>query len=120
MGKSFRALTVFSYWLAKGAPTGVALAGRGYPDVAQPPGGYDIEKGRQVCSAKCAICHAGDGQGQKVGDDHVFPPLWGKGPQDPRLVDASMQKSRDRFHAHDGADFYNKEVDGVMLEKSVR
>ncbi|MCO5101357.1 MAG: c-type cytochrome [Burkholderiaceae bacterium] len=166
-GEIIRALTVFSYWLAKGAPTGVALAGRGYPDVAQPARGYDIGKGRQVYSAKCAICHADDGQGQKVGDDYVFPPLWGKDsynwgagmhrigtaaafikanmplgkggslgdedawnvaafvnsherPQDPRLVDGSVQKTRNEFHAHDGADFYGKEVGGVMLGQGVR
>lgn len=72
------ALTAFSYWMASGAPTGVELAGRGYPEVAQPAGGYDIAGGGEVYAARCAICHGAEGQGHKVGDDFVFPPLWGK------------------------------------------
>lgn len=165
-GEVIHALTAFSYWLAKGAPTGVALPGRGYPAVPQPRGGYDIAKGEQVYTAKCAICHGDDGQGQKVGDDYAFPPLWGKDsynwgagmhrintaaafikanmplgkggslsdedawnvaafvngherPQDPRLVDGSVERTREKFHADD-VGLYGKEVNGVVLGQGVR
>ena len=33
------ALSVYAYWLSTKAPTGVEIAGRGYPEVAQPAGG---------------------------------------------------------------------------------
>jgi thiosulfate dehydrogenase len=166
-GEVISALSAFSYWMARGAPTGVELPGRGYPEVPQPKGGYDFAKGQQVYTAKCAICHGDDGQGQKVGDEYVFPPLWGmdsynwgagmhrintaaafikenmplgKGgslsnedawnvaafmnsherPQDPRLVDGSVEKTRDKYHADDGVNLYGKEVNGVILGQGVR
>jgi thiosulfate dehydrogenase len=166
-GEVIAALSAFSYWMARGAPTGVELAGRGYPEVPQPAGGFDIAQGRQVYEAKCAICHGDDGQGRKVEGDYVFPPLWGadsynwgagmhrintaaafikanmplgKGgslsdaeawnvaafmnsherPQDPRLVDGSVEKTRERFHANDGVNLYGVTVNGVLLGQGVR
>ena len=75
--KALTALVTYSYWLAQGAPTGEVLPGRGYPVVAEPAGGYDLARGEKVYQASCAICHGADGQGQKVGESYVFPPLWG-------------------------------------------
>ncbi|MDR9436836.1 MAG: c-type cytochrome, partial [Thiohalophilus sp.] len=72
------AILTYHYWLAKGAPTGVALAGRGYPKLNQPDKAADIRRGRQVYQAQCAICHADDGQGRKSEGEYVFPPLWGE------------------------------------------
>ena len=156
------ALSVYSYWLASKAQVGVEPAGRGYPDVAQPAGGYDIARGEQVYKTQCAICHGDNGQGQKVGDDYVMPPLWGKDsynwgagmhrintaasfikynmplgkpgsltdqqawdvaafvnkherPQDPRLVEGSVEKTRVKFHANDGVNLYGQTVDGVLI-----
>ncbi|WRI22089.1 c-type cytochrome [Pseudomonas canadensis] len=72
------ALSVYAYWLASKAPLGVELPGRGYPDVAQPAKGYNLAQGAQVYQEQCAVCHGGEGQGQKVGEHYVMPPLWGK------------------------------------------
>ncbi|WP_376780171.1 c-type cytochrome, partial [Stutzerimonas nitrititolerans] len=76
-GPVIAALTAYSYWLSTGAPTGQELPGRAYPEVPEPKGGYDLAKGEQVYAAQCAVCHGAEGQGQKSGDDYVFPPLWG-------------------------------------------
>jgi thiosulfate dehydrogenase len=73
------ALITYHYWLAKGAPTGVALEGRGYPELDAPKKQPDIRRGREVFQAQCAICHGDDGMGRKAEGDVVFPPLWGEG-----------------------------------------
>jgi thiosulfate dehydrogenase len=72
------ALEAYSYWLAKGAPTGVALAGRGYPKQGfKPPQPPDYARGKKVFQSRCSLCHGDHGQGQKVAGRYVFPPLWG-------------------------------------------
>lgn len=72
------ALEAYSYWLARGAPTGVNLPGRGYPKTDfKPPQPPDFARGRKVFASHCALCHGANGQGQKVAGDYVFPPLWG-------------------------------------------
>lgn len=71
------ALEAYSYWLAKGAPTGATLPGAGYPKLAAPATAPSYARGEQVFHRECALCHADDGQGQKVAGGYVFPPLWG-------------------------------------------
>lgn len=71
------ALQSYAYFLAKGAPTGVDLPGRGYPDLPKTDN-LDRNNGRSVFVQKCSICHGDDGAGQKSADGTmVFPPLWG-------------------------------------------
>lgn len=165
-GPVIAALTAYSYWLSTGAPTSQELPGRAYPDVPEPKGGYDLAKGEQVYAAQCAVCHGEEGQGQKSGDNYVFPPLWGadsfnwgagmhrintaaafikesmplgKGgslsdedawhvaafmnsherPQDPRLIDGSVEKTRVKYHANDGINLYGVEVNGQVLGKGL-
>ena len=161
------ALSTYAYWLASKAPLGVELPGRGYPEVAQPAKGYNLAQGAEVYKAQCAVCHGAEGQGQKVGDNYVMPPLrgkdsynWGAGmhrintaasfikhnmplgkggsltdqqawdvaayvnrherPQDPRLVDGSVEKTRVKFHANDGVNLYGQTVDGVLIGQGIR
>lgn len=71
------ALEAYSFWMARGAPTGEKLPGAGYLKLPDPPQAPDIERGRTVFAQHCALCHGADGQGQRVGDTQVFPPLWG-------------------------------------------
>ena len=165
--REITALSVYAYWLASKAPLGVELPGRGYPDVAQPAKGYDLSGGAQVYKGQCAVCHGPEGQGQKVGDSYVMPPLWGKDsynwgagmhrintapsfikhnmplgkggslsdqqawdvaayvnsherPQDPRLVDGSVEKTRVKFHANDGVNLYGQTVEGVLIGQGIR
>lgn len=76
------ALVAYHRWLAKGVPiyqSGQNMYGRGYGDVPEPELAPDAERGRQVYTEHCAVCHGDDGQGLSVRDDVVFPPLWGDG-----------------------------------------
>ncbi len=165
-GPVIGALTAYSYWLATGAPVGKALPGRTYPEIPAPKGGYDLAQGERVYAAQCAVCHGANGEGQKVGDDYAFPPLWGpnsfnwgagmhrintaaafikenmplgKGrtlsdadawhvaafmnsherPQDPRLIDGSIEKTRDKYHANDGVNLYGQKVKGVLVGQGI-
>ena len=75
--KTLVALEAYAYWLAKGAPTGADMDGQGYPDLKKPEA-FDVAKGGEIYSQKCALCHGADGAGRKAADGPVaFPPLWG-------------------------------------------
>ncbi len=71
------ALEAYAYWMAKGAPAGEALPGAGYAKLPEPEQAADGARGAVVYQANCALCHGDKGQGQRVGDTQVFPPLWG-------------------------------------------
>lgn len=73
-----KALETYFFWLAKDAPVGENMKGRGYPKLAKPAKEPDISRGKQVYETNCAVCHGADGQGQKAEGKTVFPPLWGK------------------------------------------
>ena len=71
------ALESYAHFLARGAPTGEKLPGRGYPRLAK-PARLDPGHGREVYAEKCALCHGASGEGQATPDGRVmFPPLWG-------------------------------------------
>lgn len=40
-------------------------------------------------------------------------------PQDPRLVDGSVEKTRQKFHANDGVNLYGQKVNGVLLGQGI-
>ena len=71
------ALESYSYFLAKGLPTGETPAGRGYPELPKPAMAPDYGRGAGVYAKRCAACHGADGAGQKSDGKVVFPPLWG-------------------------------------------
>jgi thiosulfate dehydrogenase len=71
------ALESYAFFLAKGAPVGVKLAGGGYPTPPKPALAMDFNRGAQVFEQKCALCHGADGLGQTSDGAVVFPPLWG-------------------------------------------
>ena len=74
-------LAAYSFWLAKGAPTGDdTLPGRGYPPLTETDQGFDPARGRAVYAAKCALCHGEEGKGvANAQAGTLFPPLWGAG-----------------------------------------
>ncbi|ROM54454.1 c-type cytochrome [Pseudomonas rhodesiae] len=41
-------------------------------------------------------------------------------PQDPRLVDGSVEKTRLKFHANDGVNLYGQTVEGVLIGQGIR
>ncbi|MGE6741140.1 c-type cytochrome [Allorhizobium pseudoryzae] len=76
----YRDLESYFYWLATGAPTNVALEGTGFGKVEKTELSYSPERGAEVFTANCAVCHGADGQGQADANGRtVFPPLWGAG-----------------------------------------
>ncbi|MGP8432711.1 c-type cytochrome [Paraburkholderia fungorum] len=70
-------LEAYAYWLAKGAPVGESIRGRGYPKLPSPALKADYTRGSQVYEQHCALCHGAGGQGQSSNGKTVFPPLWG-------------------------------------------
>ena len=71
------ALESYSFFLAKGLPTGEPAPGRGYPALPTPASAPDYARGATVYTQHCAACHGADGGGQKADGKVVFPPLWG-------------------------------------------
>jgi thiosulfate dehydrogenase len=71
------ALEAYSFWLAKGAPTGAELPGAGYPKKKAAPAPPSYARGEAIFAEHCAVCHGADGRGQKAEGRYVFPPLWG-------------------------------------------
>src|SRR3546814_16872612 len=65
------------FWRAKGAPTGVKLAGQGFRKLSAPPQKADYTRGQEVFGQHCVLCHCADGAGQSVNGKMVFPALWG-------------------------------------------
>ncbi|RTR07256.1 c-type cytochrome [Halomonas nitroreducens] len=73
------ALQTYFHWMATGAPINQSLPGRGYPGLEETGEAPDRGRGAEVYADQCAVCHGDNGQGQKVGERQVFPPLWGDG-----------------------------------------
>jgi thiosulfate dehydrogenase len=72
------ALEAYSFFLAKGAPVGVDMPGRGYPEVKKPAMPFDYARGEKVYAKSCTLCHGANGEGQKSANgEPVFPALWG-------------------------------------------
>lgn len=77
--KEMVALVTYHYWMAKKAPTGVKMPGQGFVKVAKPARSPDLQRGSEVYTNNCAVCHGADGGGTKGADGkYAFPPLWGK------------------------------------------
>lgn len=75
-----RALVSYMHFLARGAPVGVEMPGRGYPRIA--PTGFDPNptRGGDVYKQQCAVCHGVNGEGKRnPAGGYLFPPLWGMG-----------------------------------------
>jgi thiosulfate dehydrogenase len=71
------ALETYAFFLAKGAPTGIAVKGQGYPELKAPDQPADYDRGAKAYAQHCSSCHGTDGAGQKSDGQTVFPPLWG-------------------------------------------
>ncbi|WP_456298418.1 c-type cytochrome [Candidatus Nitrosacidococcus tergens] len=71
------ALEAYSHWLSKGVKIDIPPEGSIFLKFT-PPEQPNYQRGQTVFNAQCAICHSQDGQGQKMGKDYLYPPLWGK------------------------------------------
>src|SRR5262249_25666350 len=75
--EEMRGILAYIWWLSKDVPTGVAVRGRGFArvSIARPA---DSKRGEIIYAAKCAVCHAADGQGREgPNGEYLFPALWG-------------------------------------------
>jgi thiosulfate dehydrogenase len=70
------AIESYAAFMARGLPSGISPAGRGFPQLAAPALPGDDARGASVYAKRCSACHGADGAGQIVGDT-VYPPLWG-------------------------------------------
>ncbi|WP_017430733.1 c-type cytochrome [Vreelandella jeotgali] len=73
------AIQTYMHWLATDVPNNTSIPGRSYPTVEETDREPDREQGAEIYANQCAVCHGDNGQGQKVGETQVFPPLWGDG-----------------------------------------
>ncbi|MFA5915326.1 MAG: c-type cytochrome [Burkholderiales bacterium] len=72
-----KAMVAYFDWMKKETKPQDKVAGRGVGkmDMAIKP---NLENGKQVYSAQCAVCHGKDGEGLKQADGRViYPALWG-------------------------------------------
>jgi cytochrome c len=76
-GKVMTALISYSAWLAKGAPVGMNLPGRGYKFLKLPALKPSAARGKAVFTINCIACHGMHGQGRKINGVYQYPPLWG-------------------------------------------
>jgi thiosulfate dehydrogenase len=73
-----KALVSYAHFLATGAPVGIELPGRGFPQIINT--GFDANptRGSEAYKAKCASCHGAEGKGQQSTEGKKnYPPLWG-------------------------------------------
>jgi thiosulfate dehydrogenase len=70
------AIESYAAFMARGLPSGISPAGRGFPKIGTPAQPGDDARGAAVFMEKCSACHGENGAGQKVGDT-TYPPLWG-------------------------------------------
>ena len=73
------ALVTYIHFLSRGVPIGVAMPGRGYPQVVRTGNDPSPKRGGDIYTTKCAGCHGVDGAGEKKhGGGYTWPPLWGR------------------------------------------
>lgn len=74
------AMTAYHKWLATGVEMypEKPIYGRGYP-APEEPEEVSYSRGKQLYNDQCAVCHQADGSGLRVGDQTVFPAVWGDG-----------------------------------------
>lgn len=94
------ALESYSYFLAKGLPTGEKASGKGFPALPKPAMAPDYARGAQVFAQQCAACHGADGAGQKSDGKVVFPPLWGARSYNWGAGMASIKNAAEFIHAN--------------------
>ena len=68
--RDMRDIVAYMAFLSYGIPVGAEVEGQGFPRI--PPLDGDTVRGKDVYAARCASCHAADGDGTALA-----PPVWG-------------------------------------------
>lgn len=71
------AIESYAAFMARGLPSGMSPAGRGFPKLDAPAAIPDDTRGGAVYAEKCSACHGPDGAGQVFEGGPIYPPLWG-------------------------------------------
>lgn len=74
------AIVAYMDWLGEGLPENRKKEFKGYPKIKLPTVAVDLEKGKQVYTKECLLCHGENGQGvlnTVAGYGYTYPPLWG-------------------------------------------
>jgi thiosulfate dehydrogenase len=72
-----KAMVAYFDWMKRKTRPDDKVAGRGVGkiDMKIKP---NVQHGKDIYAAQCAVCHGSNGEGLKANDGHViFPPLWG-------------------------------------------
>jgi thiosulfate dehydrogenase len=72
-----KALVSYAHFLARGAPVGIDLPGRGYPQIVDTGFDPSPSRGANIYQQKCVQCHGENGEGQQSEEQVIYPPLWG-------------------------------------------
>ena len=71
------AIESYAAFMARGLPSGMSPAGRGFPAISAPPLAPDDRRGGTVYAEHCSACHGPVGAGQTIAGGPSYPPLWG-------------------------------------------
>lgn len=74
-----QAIVAYMEWLGEDLPEEKVDEYKGYPKIQLPNVAVDLEKGKDVYTRECMLCHGDNGQGlPKPGSSgYTYPPLWG-------------------------------------------
>ncbi|WP_034891716.1 c-type cytochrome [Gillisia sp. Hel_I_29] len=78
--KEMKAIVAYMEWLTEDMPAEREKDFKGYAKVELPTVAVDFDKGKDLFSKECTVCHGDNGQGVKLADStkgYQYPPLWG-------------------------------------------
>ncbi len=78
--EEIKAIVTYMEWLGEGIPEERRKEFKGYAPLNIPNKAVDLEKGKNVYTKECVLCHGATGQGIKKVDSskgYQYPPLWG-------------------------------------------
>ena len=79
-GKEMQAIVAYINFIGSNVAKGKKAEGSGLKYLAFIDRAADPEKGKAIYTSKCQSCHQSNGEGQlnPVGNEYVYPALWGK------------------------------------------
>jgi thiosulfate dehydrogenase len=78
--RQMKAIVAYMEWLGSDVPGDKIETYKGYARLNIPEVPVDLDKGKEIYTRECAVCHGQDGQGISRPDPsqgYLYPPLWG-------------------------------------------